>query len=81
MSRRAEHSSLAEEILSFSVGCPILAGFGFCKGGSFVFLFHRTDGTFPLSEKITAATQSSRKAIEDVPSVPRFPSVPVSRHP
>jgi hypothetical protein len=46
--------------------------FGFCKGGSFVFSFHRTDGTFPLSEKIIAATQSSHNAIENVRSVPRF---------
>jgi hypothetical protein len=33
-----------------------------------------TDGTFPLSEKIIAATQSSHEAIEYVPSVPRFRS-------
>jgi hypothetical protein len=30
-------------------------------------------GTFPLSEKIIAATQSSHDAIGNVPSVPRFP--------
>jgi hypothetical protein len=47
-------------------------GFGFCKGGSFVFSFHWTDGTFPLSEKIIAATQSSHNGIENVPPVSRF---------
>lgn len=28
-----------------------------------------TEGTFPLSEKITAVTQSSHNAMENVPSV------------